>query len=363
MTTSLSLTISELYSFHVKCRSSSEVEQRIRNARVAGSIPAFGSSPQTMPPPSEYELAKSAKIKGLSTGWQILARIVGIISAAAILSAIGFVIYKQIQLRPKLEWDYVEQMYGPDGKLLKRPKESNIPNEYDVAKSKMSKTTSELKDLDKRMPELAGLLEEFFEAKTIPELLPLVRDARRVRPLIEDYYARHAFKSRSFNAVTWAVPVDEPGYRFAYAEVTFNDSPPINVVVEFTDIGFLVDWESSNHYSEIDWDDFIKSKSAEPKLFRLLVSKTGNDISEGDLAGGLMRLKLNHPIEAGDVYAIIDPKDQRFQPLLDQLKLANDKEAPVILRLFYPERATASDEVEIASVEGKGWLILDRLHR
>lgn len=316
-----------------------------------------------MPPPSEYELSKSAKSKGLSNVWQILARIIGLLSAIAILSAIGFVIYKQIQLRPKLEWDYVEQMYGPDGKLLKRPKESNIPNEYDIAKSKMSKTTSELKDLEKRMPALADVLEEFFEAKTIPEILPLVRDGRRVRPLIEDYYQRNEFKPRSFNAVTWAVPVDEPGYRFAYAEVTFNDAPPINVVVELTDIGFLVDWESSIHYSESDWGDFIKKRSPEPKLFRLLVSKTDNESAEGDLASGTMRIKLNHPSEQGDLFAIIDPKNQRFQPLMEQLELAGGKDAPVILRLFFTEQPTASNVVEIASIEGKGWLILDRQPR
>ncbi len=33
------------YAFHGTGRSSSAVEQRIRNARVAGSIPAFGSTP------------------------------------------------------------------------------------------------------------------------------------------------------------------------------------------------------------------------------------------------------------------------------------------------------------------------------
>ncbi len=316
-----------------------------------------------MPPPPEYELSKSAKSKGLSSVWQILARIIGGISAIAILTAIGFVIYKQIQLRPKLEWDYVDQMYGPDGKLLKRPKEASRPNEYDLNKAKESKTTSELRDLDKRMTELADLLQEFFEAKTIPEVLPLVRDARRVRPLIEEYYSRHTFKPRSFNAMTWAVPVDEPGYRFAYAEVTFNDAPPINVVVELTDIGFLVDWESSIHYSEIDWGDFIKNRNAEPKLFRLLASKTDQEIVEGDLAAGSLRVKLSHPLEEGHLFANFDPKDQRFQPLMDQLRLANGKEAPVILRLFHPELPTASDVVEIASVEGKGWLILDRVHR
>lgn len=316
-----------------------------------------------MPPPTEYELSKSAKRKGLSNAWQIVASIIGLISAVAILSAIGYVIYKQIQLRPKLEWDYVEQMYGPDGKLLKRPKGTNLPNEYDVIKSKESQTTAELKDLDKRMPELADLLKEFFEARTIPELLPLVRDARRVRPLIEDFYNRNTFKPRTFNGITWAVPVDEPGYRFAYAEVTFSDAQPINVVVEYTDVGFLVDWESSIHYSEIDWGDFIRDRPSEPRLFRILASKTENELVDAGLAVGALRIKISHPSVEGDLYATINPKDPRFQPLMNQLELSQGKEAPVILRLFYPDQQRSADVVEVASVEGKGWLILDRSRR
>jgi hypothetical protein len=299
----------------------------------------------------------------LGNAWQIVARVIGLISAIAILSAIGFVIYKQIQLRPKLEWDYVEQMYGPDGKLLKRPKLKNSPNEYDVAKSKESKTTADLKDLETRMPELAGVLEEFFEAKTIPELLPLIRDARRVRPLVEDYYNRHPFKSRNFNSITWAVPVDEPGYRFAYTEVTFTDAPPINVVVELTDVGFLVDWESSIHYSEIDWEEFINSKPLEPKLFRVLASKEEGDATDGGTAVGAIRIKLSHPSEQGELYTIVDPKDLRLQALMDQLELSKGKEAPVILRLFYPDATNSTGAVKIASVEGKGWLMLENLRR
>lgn len=316
-----------------------------------------------MPPPSEYELSKSAKNKGLENAWKIVARIIGAISAIAILSAIGYVIYKQIQLRPQLEWDYVEQMYGPDGKLLKRPKEPQAPNEYDLAKAKESKTTSELKDLDKRMTELADVLKEFFEARTIPEMLPLVRDARRVRPLIEDYYNRHPFVPHSFNGITWAVPVDEPGYRFAYTEVTFTDAPPINVVVESTEVGFLVDWESSIHYSEVDWVDFIKNRPGEPKTFRILASRTDSDSGEGGVAGSPLLIKLTHPKEDGELFALIDPKDQRFQSLMNQLELSKGKEAPVILRLFYPDRPTSANVVEIASVEGKGWLILERSRR
>ncbi len=315
-----------------------------------------------MSEPSDYELSKTAKIKEKEWSFIFFTRSIGLISALAILSVIGFVIYKQIELRPKLEWDFVEQMYGPDGKLLKRPKEANQSNEYDAAKASKSKTTADLKDLDKRLPELANVLEEFFEAKTIPEILPLVRDARRVRPLIEDHYHRHPFQPRVFNGITWAVPVDEPGYRFAYAEVTFNDAPPINVVIELTDIGFLIDWESSIHYSEMDWGDFIKVKPTDPKIFRLLASKA-DDIDLTSNASVALRIKLNHPSEIGDLYATVDPNDEHFKLLMEQLELAKGKDAPVILRLSYSAKQSAIDVVEIHAVEGKGWLILDRTGR
>jgi len=209
-----------------------------------------------------------------------------------------------------------------------------------------------IEKLEEKQPAIADALRKFFKAGGIPEMLPLVRDAERVRPLMEEYYQRNPLKNRTWKGIGWSLPVEEPGYRFAYVQAIFTDGPPVNVVVEETDSGFLVDWESSVQYSEIGWREFMATKPAEPKVFRVIASKA----ESGD---GRTVLSLKHPREEGEVIGRFDLRDPRFRSLVEQLELCKWKDVPVILRLCYPGPAAESNEVQIAGVEGKGWLILD----
>ena len=213
-----------------------------------------------------------------------------------------------------------------------------------------------IQNLDTKKSVIADVLRYFFSAQNIPEMLPLVRDARRVRPLMEDYYSRNPVTPRAWKGVGWAIPVEEPGFRFAYVQAVFEGgATPVNVVVEETDTGFYVDWESTVQYSELGWKDFIASKPGQPKIFRVLASAPKSD-GEGGTHAAVLELK--HPQEDGVVVGRFDPTDPRFRPLIEQLDLCKWKDVPVILRLCYPGPASQKGEVQIAGVEGKGWLIL-----
>ena len=209
-----------------------------------------------------------------------------------------------------------------------------------------------IEHLDQKQAAIAEVLREFFEARTVVQMLPLVRDSRRVRPLMEEFYQRSAVKGRTWKGVGWSIPVEEPGYRFAYVQAIFGDSTPVNVVVEETDSGFLVDWESSVQYSEIGWKEFMATRPGQPKIFRVIASK-----AEGGTGSETM-LTLKHPHEDGVVIGRFDLKDPRFRSLVEQLDVCTWKDVPVILRLCYPGPASEPNEVQIAGVEGKGWLIL-----
>lgn len=215
-----------------------------------------------------------------------------------------------------------------------------------------------IENLDQKKSAIAQTLREFFKAGSVAEMLPLVRDARRVRPLMDEYYQRQPMERRDWKGVGWTLPVEEPGFRFAYAQAIFADGSTVNVVVEETGAGFLVDWESTVQYSEIGWREFIATRPAQPKIFRLIASKA-------EAGPGQTMLALKHPQEDGVVLGRFDPRDPRFRSLVEQLDLCKWKDVPVILRLCYPGPATESGgEVQIAGVEGKGWLVLgERIRR
>ncbi len=214
-----------------------------------------------------------------------------------------------------------------------------------------------IEHLEQKQAAIAEVLRQFFDARTVSQMIPLVRDSRRVRSLMEEYYQRVPLKARAWKGIGWSVPVEEPGYRFANVKATFHDLPPMNLVVEETSSGFLVDWESSVQYSEVGWKEFMTTKPVQPKIFRVIASR-----SEGGTANAMV-LALKHPHEDGIVTGRFDPGDSRFSSLMEQLEHSKWKDVQVILRLCYSGPEAAPDEVQIAGVEGKGWLILDERTR
>ncbi|MCE9518595.1 MAG: hypothetical protein K8R87_03370 [Verrucomicrobia bacterium] len=214
-----------------------------------------------------------------------------------------------------------------------------------------------IENLDQKQAAIAEVLRQFFEARTVTQLIPLVRDSRRVRALMEEYHQRVPLKSRAWKGIGWSMPVEEPGYRFAYVQATFQDLPPMNLVVEETSSGFLVDWESSVQYSELGWKEFMATKPVQPKTFRVIASRAGGG------ATNAVVLTLKHPHEEGLLTGRFDPADPRFSSLMEQLEHSKWKDVPVILRLCYSGSDAPSDEVQIVGVEGKGWLILGERDR
>ena len=213
-------------------------------------------------------------------------------------------------------------------------------------------------NIEAKQDAIAAVVKDFFESKSITEMLPLVRDARRVRPLMEGYYQRTKLEPPSWKGMESARSTLDPGYRFAYVKALFNDRPPSYVLVEETDKGFFVDWESSVHYCDQGWQDFQNKRPGEPKVFRVLASRS-DVASDGTDANQKITIKLKHPQEDGVLYGSFDRNDPRFRPLLQQLDACQWEKVPVILRLCYPGPTAASNQVQIASVEGKGWIILD----
>lgn len=208
-----------------------------------------------------------------------------------------------------------------------------------------------IEKLEQKLPAIAEVLRKFFEARSVADMVPVVRDVPHVRPLMEEFYDRSRIKRRTWKGIGEAIPVGEPGHRLAYVQATFTDAPPIYVVVEETGSGFLVDWESSVQYSEMGWRMFLTTRPVQPKLFRVIASK----VETGE--GGAL-LSLRHPQEAGEVIGRFDPADPNFRTLVEQLDLCKWKDVPVILRLCYLGPDANANEVRIAGVVGKGWLIL-----
>ncbi len=235
------------------------------------------------------------------------------------------------------------------------PEGAQIPSR---ASTQPLKATPGIAEIEAKRPQIEAVVRKFFTAGTLSEKAASSRDSARVQPLMEVYYQKNPLTSGQWRGIGWVMPMEEPGHNLAYVQTLFNGSDPICVIIEESKDGrFLVDWESSVRYSEIDWKDFISTRPDHPTLFRVIASKP-TDFIDAQTDRTQEVIELKHPAEQGTVYAYFNRDDPQFRSLLEQLKLGNWANVPLTLRLCYPGPTASSRSVRITSIEGKGWIIL-----
>jgi hypothetical protein len=213
-------------------------------------------------------------------------------------------------------------------------------------------------DIEGKRQAITRSVAAFFSAPDVTAKLPYVRDPERVRPLMENYYQREPLNQFKWRDVGKMARLDEAGYRFGYVQALFEDATPASLLIEETANGeFRIDWESLVRYGELSWRDFMQLHPTDPKLMRLIASRPSQSV----VADGTAVVELRHPVESGTVLGSFDRNDPKYAPLLEQLEQRSWKDVPVTLRLCYPRLPESSGKVsvQIASVVGKGWVILN----
>ncbi len=215
-----------------------------------------------------------------------------------------------------------------------------------------------IQDIEAKRAQIETTLRGFFEAPTVEAQLSYVRDASRVRPLMDQYHHSRPPVSHQWRGLGWVLPVEEPGFRLGYAQAMFANAEPMSLIIEEMQDGtFRVDWESSVRYGEQDWHEFIETQPTAPTLFRVIASRPRHAPSTGAPLGSEV-LEIKHPDNDTVIYAYFDRQDPKFQSLLQQLQTRNWKDVPLTLRLCYTGPSSGGNSVRIADIEGKGWLIL-----
>lgn len=122
-------------------------------------------------------------------------------------------------------------------------------------------------------PAALAALEAFFEAPDLAAKSLLVRDGRRIQPLMEDFHSRrnHPFPTLARASPGRFARIDEtPMVLF---EVEPFSGPRYFVAVVWDGQRFAVDWESLTCYGTIDWNEFIDQQPAAAQTLRLFLRK------------------------------------------------------------------------------------------
>ena len=176
---------------------------------------------------------------------------------------------------------------------------------------------------------------------------------------MEDYYRRHQIPAFEWKELGKAVPIDEKGFRLGYAQAIFTNENPVSVIIEELDDGSIrVDWESSVRYGHRVIPNFVVIDPSSPTLMRVIASRPTGE--ESDPYTSLERLTISDPGDTGTLIAGFNRDDPQFAPLLSQLESGNWQNVPLTLLLTFRNVADSRTPVEIAGIEGNGWLILQK---
>jgi hypothetical protein len=211
---------------------------------------------------------------------------------------------------------------------------------------------SEMSDLefDRRVEPLA---KRFLEARTVEEMLSMVREPERARPRMKHWHPDGTVSPPGLVEFDVLNEVVHRGNVHMTVVRTGDFQEQVISFVETAD-GLKVDWEAWVGWSEMPWADYKTARPVEPKVFRVVVKPSeyyNRDFSD-EVKWKSFRIESPDGLESMYGYA------EAGSELAARLKPPSDAEVQLlVLRLRFPESATSGDQVVIDAILAEGWVL------
>ncbi len=203
------------------------------------------------------------------------------------------------------------------------------------------------------LEEAEPLVRRFLEATRIEDLLPLVRHPEVSGPRMSAHFPEGEIKAVGMAAFNTASQLIRRG-SFVFIKVRTQDHEERSVVLVDAPEGLRIDWESWVGWSEMPWEEFIATKPASPKVFRVNLSPVEYfNFSFSDDAKW-----RSYRLESPDGEHALFGYVQRGT-LLDSLLKPSPymKKVALTLALSFPENATSGNQVLIDKRVAEGWVL------
>jgi hypothetical protein len=114
------------------------------------------------------------------------------------------------------------------------------------------------------------LAEKFLAARSIGEMLPLLRDPERAEPRMRAHYGGDAIEPAGLSLFNTRSTVLREGPFLTVIVRTGDFEERIMAFVNTPD-GLRIDWEGWAGWSAMSWEDFLAEKPTAPTLFRVVL--------------------------------------------------------------------------------------------
>lgn len=204
-------------------------------------------------------------------------------------------------------------------------------------------------------------LTTFCMAPDLDAMARLVRHPDRVRPLMDDYYARHPYKPLGAASIETLRPLTlATRGDFWAATLRLENGTKRNFIVQVNEEQTgLVDWETAVNYQPMEWDDYARKRPVGSAMdFRvylepdLLYSHEFRDSAQWDC----------YMLTALDSEEVLFGYVQSDSPTAELLRIWFERmpseRASMILRLSIPEGLTSPRGVVIEHALSVRWIYI-----
>jgi hypothetical protein len=205
------------------------------------------------------------------------------------------------------------------------------------------------------LAEAEPLVKKLLTATNVDEILPLVRHPEVSGPRMREFYPDGKILAPGLSKFNSADGLDINGSFISIQNTDSNLDEQLVTLVD-TPNGLKIDWESWANWSDISWEDFLRTKPTTSHVFRITLSEV--DYYNFDFSDDAKwhSYRLISPVGKKSLYGYAlrgSSLDVRLQPTADTSRVN------YMLSLVYPPDATSDSQVEIESVVTEGWVLPD----
>jgi hypothetical protein len=217
-------------------------------------------------------------------------------------------------------------------------------------------------DAEATIETIEKVAHNYFDSRSVDELLRYVRHVDRVKPLMEQYYADAPPAPRRIKEFLSLDPVTIGNYaNFWFVSCLLDDGSETQILVEVIseNVG-KVDWESHVTYQPIPWDEFAKRREGGyTGDFRVLAEKDNFYSHEFADSESLICLRLTTIGSAEVLYGYVERDGSLGQRISEQLEYNRGRSSPMLLRLHVPENLQSPRGVVIWELLTPRWVFLE----
>jgi hypothetical protein len=197
------------------------------------------------------------------------------------------------------------------------------------------------------------LAKRFLEARKAEDLLPLIRNPDVVGPRVMQYYQNSAITPVGLSAFNSQNEIVREGVTLLVGLRTKDFEEKAMVFVN-TPQGLLIDWESWVGWSEMSWEQFLKTKPTTPHLFRVNL----NQVEYYNMSFSDEGKWQSHRLLSPDGMASIYGYAERGSVTNSKLHVPPDSTSvPFTLLIRFPDSGEFRDQVIIDKVLAEGWVL------